>query len=79
MSEMEHLKEQARRALSTPRQKPSQSQDPTQITDTFVVFPREEMEACIEALYWTLANTTSVDFPTNVRRNMLNAVKRLEE
>lgn len=59
--------------------KATKKPDPSEITDTFVVFPKEQLDAAIAALYFTLENSTSEDFNTSVRREMLNALKRLED
>jgi len=74
MTDLNTLKQQAKLATN----KPKISKDVVQPSDTLVVLPKDELEACIEALYYTLEHSTSDYFDKGVRKSMLAALKRLE-
>jgi hypothetical protein len=73
--ELYNLKEQAKEALSRPKQHP----DAVQGTDVFCIIPKDELEAIIASLYFTLEHSTTNDFPIGQRKSMLAAVRRMEE
>lgn len=50
----------------------------SQPTDSLIVMPKEELAALIEAIYYVLEKSTSEDFPTVTKKQMLSALKRLE-
>ncbi|MMZ43601.1 hypothetical protein D1872_51620 [compost metagenome] len=79
MSSLESLMQQAKEALNAPKRRHKEDLDLCELTDILVVFPKEELEACIEALYYTLEHSTSSDFNNGVRRAMVNAIKRLDD
>ncbi|MNT19305.1 hypothetical protein D3C72_1545610 [compost metagenome] len=75
MTDLEELKARAFNRLKAPKQ--DVRRDLVEVTDTFVVLPKEELEAILDSLCQSLSDRTGT-FSAEDKKNMLAAFKRLE-